>query len=205
MARKPFLRTYNYAIPANGQIGPVAHGGRYFICKESDGVFKVTLDDVGPNDCEVGYGFKFSDENGAPAEFKRVTLHNTTASVINVVIQIGSVEVLDSRLNTLVDRTINVTVSDQAPTLTVATMGTILSLGTVTFTGLSGAKHRLSFSAFNRSANAGEYLIVVGNNGIGGHEIDPRQAYAVQSGGAISLSNPTGVTINYRVMETFLQ
>lgn len=208
-ARKPFLRTYTYTIPANGQKGPLKHGGRFFICKESSAAFKVTLDDVGPNDCEVGYGFKFSDANGNPAEFREIFLHNDTGSEVTVTIQVGSVEVLDSRLNTLVDRTVNVTVSSNTATYTKGTTGTVNGAVPAAFTGVdAGGKYRKSWSVFNKNAaGSGDQLVVYAQNGVECWRVDARTGFVIEGGGAVSIYgvDAAGVSknVDYAVTEVF--
>src|SRR5690606_6624293 len=160
-------------------------------------------DDVGPMECEVGIGFKFEDEKGQHDTFKKIKFENPTGAPITVKYWVGTAAVLDSRLNTLVDRTINVTVSSFAPTYAKGTSGTLLAGGALWFTGLDGTKKRVSFSVFNRSAAADNTPIVVsGNNLAAGHEVDGRQGYCVQAGGFIGLGNPNGVAVDYRAMET---
>lgn len=204
MARVPFLRTYTKTIPAGGEIGPLQIGGTRFVCKESDGVFDLWLDDVGPNECEVGVGFRFEDEDGVMAKFTTIRMANRTGVPITVKFWVGSAAVIDSRLNTLVDRTINVTVSSTADTYAKGTSGTLNPGITSFYLGTDGAKKRISFSVINLNTLAsGDVIEVLGTNGISGHVVDGRQSYGVQSGSAIGIWNPGPNPVAFRVMETF--
>ena len=204
MAKKPFLRYYTETLAAGKELRK-DFGGRWFICKESNGVFEVSFDDGAFNPCEVGIGFKHQDEDGLPVKFSSVILRNKTGAPITAGFYIGSTEVIDSRLNTLVDRTINVVVSSVADSYTKATTGVLAAGSSAAFSGYDGTKRRSTFSAFNVNPTAvpTDAISVLGQNAIVGHEIDPRQGYVVQSAGFIQLSNTTANAITYRVMETF--
>lgn len=207
MAKKPFLRYYTETIPAgaNNKLRK-DYGGRWFVCKESSAVFGVIFDDGAENPCEVGIGFKHTDEDGVAAKFKSVILVNNTGAAITCGFYIGSTEVIDARLNTLVDRTINVAVSSDVPSYTKGTTGTILNGGSLTFIGLDGTKKRLTFSAKNANpagSPATDILGIEASNGDIGHEVDVRESYGVKAGGTIKLRNNSGNSIAYRVMEVF--
>lgn len=207
MAKNPFLRYYTETIPsgANNKLRK-DFGGRWFVCKESSAVFGVIFDDGAENPCEVGIGFKHTDEDGVAAKFKSIILVNNTGNPITCGFYVGSTEVIDARLNTLVDRTINVAVSSDVASYPKATSGTLLNGGTVFFTGLDGVKKRLSFSVKNcnpAGSPATDILLIYGQNGIAGHECDVREAYGARSGGQYQLYNNSGNPILYRVMEVF--
>jgi hypothetical protein len=198
--KKPFLRYYTEIIPAGRKITK-DYGGRWFICKESTAVFGVAFDDGAENPCELGISFPYEDEDGNIAKFKKVTLINSTAADIVVGFYISSCRVIDARLNTLVDRTINVAVSSQVQAYSKGTSGTLAAGASAIFTGLDGTKKRISFSVKNRSA--ADSLEVQGNNLVGGHECEAKESYGVIVGSTIILKNNSANPIDYRAMETF--
>lgn len=103
--RTNFLATQSQTIPANSTIIALCGGGSLFLCKESSAAFKVSFDNDAWNDCEVGLGFRFLGGEG----FRSVRLQNPTASDITVTYYVGTAEVIDNRLNTLIERDVTMT------------------------------------------------------------------------------------------------
>lgn len=190
---KSFLRYYTHTIPAGRKL-PLDYGGRWFVCKESSSAFQIAFDDGSENPCEVGLGFVLEDDDGLPSRFSKVTLVNTGGADVTVGFYVGNTRVIDSRLNTLVDRTVSV----QSGTRDSYTKGTTLA-GVGAFTGTNtDGKKRKSMYVFNNEAGGGATLLVTCANGITGFRIAPQTGIRIDAGGMISVS--TGAA---DVMEVF--
>lgn len=205
---KSFLRYYTRTIPAGRKL-PLDLGGRWFVCKESTAAFAIAFDDGGENPCEVGIGFVHEDEDGNPAKFKKITLVNTSGADITVGFYVGSTRVIDARLNTLVDRTVNITVTATSPSYTKGTSGTVNGAVPAAFTGVDGAgKGRKSIAFFNKNAaGSGDQLVVYAQNSVECWRVDARTGYIIEGGGAVSIYgvDAAGVSknVDYAVTEVF--
>lgn len=192
MAQRATLKLYKKVIPAGAQIGPLALPGTLFCVKESDGVFQVAFDDSDYSDVEVG--IQFRDGEGFE-QFRRVYLRNTSAADISVEFWIGNGrQVIDSRLNTLVDRTVSVS----AGTKDSYTKGTtVAGVGAFTGTNVDGKK-RKSIYVWNNEAGGGATLVITCANGVTGFRLAPQTGIRIDTGGSVSVS--TGAA---DVMEVF--
>ena len=196
--KRATIKLYKRRIEPLSQVGPLRLGGTLFHVKESDGVFQVAFDDANFNDVEVGIQFK---EGPDFEPFKNIFLKNETASPINVEFYIGDGRnVIDARLNTLVDRTVNIDVSQKNALTYSFGYSQVISGGADVFSGVADGG-RKSFSIFNREAvGSGNNISVLAGNGVEMHLVEPRQSYVVETGGQISI---TGGAFAYSVCEVF--
>lgn len=200
LSKRASLKLYKRTLTANSQV-ELSVPGSLFCVKESSGVFQVAFDDADFSDVEVGIQFREGDDF---TPFKRVFLKNPTGADITCEVWIGTGRnVVDARLNTLVDRTINVSVTSQADSYTKgAGLPTLLSGASATFNGLDGANKRKQIVLRNLGTSAGTLQIKDGAGTIMAL-LDPGDPpWTMESNGSYTIT-ASGGNCNYSAGETF--
>jgi hypothetical protein len=201
---KSFFTSGTIILPVGATV-PYNCTGQMFVCKESSDVFQMSFNDGEFFNMEVGLGFRL---NGTD-EFTKLSFQNSTQNIITIQFYVGTGEIRDARLNTVIDRLVVVglkDVPDYAAGITGATPGNPLSAsgiaasyaGTDPVTG----KQRKQFTIQN--VDSANYLYVTDASGRALAVLAPGQAWTMQSSGTFKVVKvPSGANCDYLVCQTF--
>jgi hypothetical protein len=191
-----FLAWQSITIPANSKTSKNQTGSR-FIVKEATGKFYVGLDSEKPVPIEPGLGIHLQSGD----QFTAITFVNDSATDIVVEYYVGSAEVKDSRLNTLVERLGVVTVRNP-DTYPKSQYNAALAAGaTATISGLNGANKRKQIIITNRDAAAELDLQDASANYL--EPLFAGQKWTVDSSATFKIKNSTGAPVSLAVTGIF--
>jgi hypothetical protein len=203
--QKSFLSSGTVIVPA-GAVVPYYCTGQMFICKESSGAFWMSFDDGEFFKHEVGLGFRLKGED----QFSKLQFRNDSASAITIEFYAGVGEVMDNRLNTVIDRLMIVGLKD-VPDYSKGTNAVGSGLPTLadgaTSAAISGTdpvtgKQRKQIVIFNGHASANLFVLDSSNNFVG--VIGAGQSWTLHSAATLKLYNwPGSGTISYALGQTF--
>jgi len=210
----PRRRTLNLSsdtktIPANGSIELNVSGVR-FLCKESDGTFKLRVDDSPAIPWEAGLYLDLTeDPEYRPGDvYKKLTFINDTGTDIDVTFYTIGPGIRDSRFNNLIDRNTAIT-TVAVPTRLVVTedsLGagkTLIVGGSVSIAGTNGGKIRKQIVVTNTSFDDDLYLLDDTGKWLG--TVFIRQAFTLETNATVQVLNPatSSASVVANIAETY--
>jgi len=168
--------------------------GQLFFCTECNARFEMAINDGERIPMELGLGFRFDDP------FNKLTFYNDTAADITVEYYVGANDILDSRLNTLLERQILVG-QRIPPTRIVAGDVTIAASATLTYIGTNAGDQRKQIVITNRDDT---YDLTVQDSGASAiATVFARTAWTIETNATIKLYNANASALAINVCEIY--
>jgi len=187
--KKSFCSHKALIIPASNGVVRVNVEGSFFLCKESDDTFQMSLDNGEKFDFEAGLSFELKEGDF----FKVITFFNSTASDISVEFYAANGNVKDSRFNNLVERNTAISIT-AIPTRVVVTEdslgnGLTLSLAEqATIPGTLGTKKRKQIVITNESTD--DNLVILNSAGGRAGVVFAETAWTLETNDTLIILNP---------------
>lgn len=191
--KTPLLSWKSITIPAYGVL-PHNIAGQIFVCTESSDRFEVQIDDGDRIPMELGLGFRIVDG------FTKLLFINEGATAITAEYYVGANEILDNRLNTLLERQILVG-QKIPPTVIIPGDTNINAAQTLTYVGVNANRQRKQIVITNRDDTLD--LTVQDSGGTAIATVFARTAWTIETNATIKLYNANGSALAINVLETY--
>jgi hypothetical protein len=192
----PYIANKTITVPA-GKTIPYPIPGEVLYIAESTAAFSVELDNSPQIDLEAGLGVRFPSGKS----FKKITFVNNNAIDITIKYYAGTAELMDNRLNTVIQRLIVIS-QKSFPTYTKGSGAIALANGaSQTFGGTNGTDRRKQIVVTNLDVSYDLDLVDGSANLM--DKVFPRSKWTMETDGVVTVKNSSGQPLNVLVTETF--